>query len=191
MAKKTAQKQSQFKLEINLLPGREFEKSQLGKFLKWALSVGRYIVIFTELIVILAFLARFKLDREISDLSDEIEQKKVIVTSASGLEEDYKKLQFKIGQAKEISLKQKNFRSLLTQVGVMTPVDAIIESVSVSGEDFNMKAQVFSDAGLATFIREFRGSEYFSNVVLGAITKGEEGSVGFRFSIKAKLTKEI
>jgi hypothetical protein len=63
------------KKEINLLPKEEFEKKPLGKFLVWALSIGRYIVIFTELIVILAFLSRFKLDRDLADLNQSVREK--------------------------------------------------------------------------------------------------------------------
>lgn len=191
MPRKAAQKKEPISFKINLLPGREFERTQLGQFLKWALSVGRYIVIFTELIVILAFLARFKLDREISDLSEEIEQKKVIVESAKGMEEDYKELQFKIGQVKAIWEGQKNYRGLLEKLGVITPIDAVINSIDITGDSLDLKAEVFSDAGLATFIKEFKTSKYFSNVVLGTISKGEEKETGgFNFVLKAKLTEE-
>jgi len=191
MPQKTAQKKAKLKFDINLLPGRDFEKSQIGRFLSWALSVGRYIVIFTELIVILAFLARFKLDRDISDLHEEIDQKKVIVNSAEGLEKDYKTLQYKISQIKELEEKQKDYRELLARLGVMTPIDAVIEGVSINGPNFNLKAVVFSDAGLATFINEFRSSEIFSSVLLGTITKGEEGVAGTKFSITAQITGKI
>ena len=56
------------KHEIELLPKEEWEKTSFGKFIKWTLNVGRYIVIATELIVILAFVSRFKLDRDLTDL---------------------------------------------------------------------------------------------------------------------------
>jgi len=187
MAKTAAQKERRLTLDINLLPGKNFEKSSIGKFLKWALSVGRYIVIFTELIVILAFLARFKLDRDIADLHDEIEQKKIIVESARGLEDDYKKLQFKIGEAKKIIDSQEDYREILNKVGVMTPVDAVVETFTMNNNSFTLKAQVFSDAGLATFISEFKNSPYFSEVNLGTITKGEDGVVGTRFLISGKV----
>jgi hypothetical protein len=67
------------KQEINLLPREEFEKKPIGKFLTWALSIGRYIIIFTELIVILAFLSRFKLDRDLSDLNQSIREKQAVI----------------------------------------------------------------------------------------------------------------
>ena len=53
---------------INLLPKTEFELSFWGRFIKWALSTGRYIIILTELVVIIAFMSRFKLDRDASDV---------------------------------------------------------------------------------------------------------------------------
>ena len=41
--------------QINLLPKDKWEVGVIGKLLKWALNIGRYIVVFTELIVISAF----------------------------------------------------------------------------------------------------------------------------------------
>jgi len=64
------------KKPINLLPPSEFEQSFWGKFLKWAVTAGRYVTILTELVVILAFLFRFKLDTEVADLGTRIEGQK-------------------------------------------------------------------------------------------------------------------
>ena len=62
------------KKDINLLPREEFEQKTVGRFLIWALTVGRWIVIVTELIVITAFLSRFKLDRDLANLYEKIRE---------------------------------------------------------------------------------------------------------------------
>jgi len=71
------------KSQIELLPREEWEETSFGKFLKWLLTVGRYIVIFTELVVILAFLSRFKLDRDLTDLYKQIENKQAIIQNST------------------------------------------------------------------------------------------------------------
>ena len=78
--------------KINLLPVDPFEQGFWGRFLKWGLSVGRYIVIATELVVILAFLSRFKLDRDLSDLNETIAEKQAVLAAYSTLEADYREL---------------------------------------------------------------------------------------------------
>ena len=60
------------KKNINLLPKEEFDASVVGRLLRWAMGTFRIIVIITEMIVMAAFLSRFWLDAQNSDLNDEI-----------------------------------------------------------------------------------------------------------------------
>ena len=83
---------------INLLIHTDFDKTFLGKFLRWSLTYGRYIIICTEIIVLLAFIYRFSLDRKITDLNDEIEQKSAIIAANSNFEEQFRNLQFRTEQ---------------------------------------------------------------------------------------------
>src|SRR3990172_11267317 len=87
---------------VNLLPPSEFESSFWGKFLKWAVSGGRYIIIVTELIVILAFLSRFKLDKEISELNEEIQGKVSVLEAELPIEKEFRGQQRKLSAADEI-----------------------------------------------------------------------------------------
>ena len=66
------------KLKINLLSKKDLEEKALGRFLKWSLSFGRYIIVGTEIIVLIAFFSRFKLDRQLTDLHEAINQKGVL-----------------------------------------------------------------------------------------------------------------
>src|SRR3990167_2747697 len=83
-------------LSVNLLSQDAFSASIVGKVLLWALSIGRYIVVFTEAIVILSFLSRFKLDRDLTDLNTGIEQQLAIIQSFGDLEQNIRNLQEKL-----------------------------------------------------------------------------------------------
>lgn len=89
-------------IKINLLPRDPFFSTPLGKTLRWALAVGRYIVIFTELVVIMSFMARFSLDRQLTDLNDSIHQKQVVVQSYGNLEQSVRAAQEKMQQLDQI-----------------------------------------------------------------------------------------
>ena len=67
------------KTTIEFIPQEDWEKTSFGKFLKWLLNVGRWIVIVTELIVIIAFVSRFKLDRDLTNLNEKVKQKQAII----------------------------------------------------------------------------------------------------------------
>lgn len=83
-------KSSQFK--VNLLPKDNFEFSVVGKFLRWALTAGRVMVVLTEFVVILAFGSRFWFDKKLNDLRETIQQKEVVVESYAETEEEMRRI---------------------------------------------------------------------------------------------------
>ena len=57
---------------INLLSISAKPLTFWEKFYIWALSIGRYIIIIVELIVLLAFLYKFKVDHDLANLQSDI-----------------------------------------------------------------------------------------------------------------------
>ena len=66
-------------LSINLLPQDPFYETPIGRVMAWASTVGRYLVIFTEVVVIFSFASRFKLDRDLTDLNATILQNHLLL----------------------------------------------------------------------------------------------------------------
>ena len=64
---------------INLIGEEEMAHTPVGRIVAWAVTYGRYIMIGTEIIVLLAFISRFSLDRKLTDLNDEVSQKQAII----------------------------------------------------------------------------------------------------------------
>ena len=83
---------------INLLTRKDFDASVVGRILRWSLIYGRYIIVSTEIIVLLAFIYRFSLDRQITDLNEEIEQKSAIVIANQAFEKSFRNLQSRVDQ---------------------------------------------------------------------------------------------
>lgn len=77
---------------FNLLKPTRKPLSGIEKIYNWALSFGRYLIIGTEIVVLTAFGARFKLDYDISDLTDMIENKARIIADSKESEEEYRKI---------------------------------------------------------------------------------------------------
>src|SRR3989338_8701807 len=89
--------------ELNLLPKEVWEKGIVGQLLVWTLSAGRYVVVFTELVVISAFLYRFGLDRALTDLRASLKEKQAIIESYGDLEANFRLVQKKLTTVKTIS----------------------------------------------------------------------------------------
>ena len=61
------------KITINLLGERKVGETPVERLLLWITTYGRYIMIGTEIVVLLAFISRFSLDRKITDLREKTE----------------------------------------------------------------------------------------------------------------------
>jgi Tfp pilus assembly protein PilN len=175
------------KKEINLIPKEEFEKKPLGKFLLWLLSVGRWIVIFTELVVILAFISRFKLDRDLTNLYEQIKQKQAIINSYSDFEKEFRSFQEKISKIKELEKDQVKITSIISNISSFTPGDIIFSTLNYEKETKEIKINglALSEEGLGGFIAGFSNSQEFTDVNLSSISKKPE-EIGIKFSLTAK-----
>src|SRR5258706_9366482 len=86
---------------INLAKGRG--QTFLDRFLNWALSIGRVVVIVTEAVALTAFLYRFNLDRQIIDLHSRINQEQIIVKLLNNNETTFRSLQDRLSLINKLS----------------------------------------------------------------------------------------
>jgi len=172
---------------IELLPQEDWEKGSLGKFLKWALTVGRYIIIVTELIVVLAFLFRFKLDRDLTDLNESIAGKQAEVKASTEFENNFRLLQKKLQVIKELRQSQLDTDAIFNELAAILPLDVKVTDLSVAMGTATFKATSLSEAGLSTFIKNIKASPVFSNLVLSQVTSDVEKGVGIQFELSSSL----
>ena len=175
------------KQEINLLPREEFEKKPIGKFLAWALSVGRYIIIFTELIVILAFLSRFKLDRDLADLNQSIREKQAIITAASKFEKEFTFLQARLIAIRKIKTEKASVTQTIALVSSLTPIDVAISNLKFGKDKVQISAVALSERGLGTFLANLSASPNFGTINLTYVTKNMETGPEISFALEAKI----
>ncbi|MFC1711612.1 PilN domain-containing protein [Patescibacteria group bacterium] len=180
---------SQFKLNINLLPKEQLDSTAVGKFLKWALTFGRYIVIFTELIVIIAFIYRFKLDKDLIKLNSEIEQKSAIITSQQEFENTTRLLQKRLELIKETHLKNLFPSVVLEELARILPLDLVIDDLGVDNSSVKIKGKALSKEGLSTFFQGLQNSEHFTNINLDSVSSKGKKNPNITFSLSLKLIK--
>ena len=172
-------------ININLLDQDTFSQSYIGKVLLWALSVGRYIVVFTELIVILSFLSRFKLDRELTDLNEEIEKQKTIIKSYGDLEQRFRLVQDKISYVDENS-SQYSPNQILEILQRTMPLDVKVDQVGLQSDSIRLSALALSPEGFTQFIKALQIQPEVKKISLGTI-KSETRGVTIEFELMATL----
>lgn len=175
-------------LKINLLPQKEFERSTLGRILKWAVSSFRIIVIVTEMIVMAAFLSRFWLDATNSDLNDTILQKKAIITSFTETENKFRTFQKQIDIFTKItSLTQKSeYLNLITS---LTPADVILNSISDSEDSVQIIGYSGSEQNISQFIKNLSSAGKFKDVSLNKVDSSEDNPSVIVFTIRAGISE--
>ena len=174
------------KKEINLLPQDDWEKKPIGKIVKWALTFGRYIVVITELIVIVCFVSRFSLDREISDIYEEVEAKQIQVQAYHQFENDFRLTQKQLKTIKELWETKDNAPEITTNIRTLIPLNITLEKIAFNGDSVNLSGSSLSESGIATLITNFNQSPLFENVQMGNITK--DNRLEINFSLSAKLS---
>ena len=178
------------KKEINLLPKEPWEKGLLGNLIPWVLSAGRYIVVFTELIVISSFLYRFSLDKKLADLNEKIKQERAIVDSYGDFEDKFRLVQNQLEQIKITSGKTIPIDQILNTLNQITPTEAVYESVNLTNEKVVLRGQVLSDAGLATLLAQAQARKEFSDISLDSVSSGKDNSQAIKFSMTLTLNKK-
>lgn len=171
------------KTTINLLPQDPFDASFVGKLLKWALSVGRYIVIGTELVVIGSFLTRFSLDRQVTDLNEAMAQKLAILASYGDLETEVRSIQNRLKLVKDLSDQSLGVGQVMQTIVALTPVDVAYTRLELSNEEVVLSGRAVSDAGFQTLLSTVRQEEGFTKIEVERASS--EGGAGIEFAITA------
>lgn len=172
---------------INLLPHREFESTSLGKLLRWALTYGRYIIVSTEIVVLMAFIYRFSLDRKITDLNDEIEQKAAIINANQTFEDQFRNLQARANEIGTLFVDQNQAARVIHHLEQITPQGVTYHSFAFSENKISIEAVASSNTSLAAFINQLKQSKLLTQINLANLSKKTQGVAETKFQLSAVI----
>jgi len=175
------------KISINLLPEDPFFQTLVGRTLRWILSIGRYLVVFTELVVIVSFATRFTLDRKITDLNRSILQKVAIIESYGDLEEKFTQAQEKTNQYAELT-KQQNLTETFALLSDITPSEVSVEKLSITQDKVIVSGESTSQEAFNSLVNNLQLSPYFTNIKVDKVAVGSNG-FGYSFQFQASTKK--
>lgn len=139
---------------INLLKGKE--KNLIDKIITWALTVGRLVVILTEIVALGAFLYRFTLDRQIIDLRGEIKNKESIVRLLQTNESKYRSLQDRLLQAGQLDKRSKQQVDTLQSILNTAPAGIIFNTITMTEKEVRLDINTPSVVSLSTLIASLK-----------------------------------
>lgn len=173
-------------IKVNLLPQKEFERSPIGRVLKWALSTFRIIVIVTEMLVMIAFLSRFWLDARNSDLNEILTQKKALILSYATTEKNFRDTQKRV----EIFSKMTSHDPVSTPVRIAAsylPPDVQMTSLTQTENTIQISGTSASEQGIAQLVANLSSVESFKEVALTQISSDKENQSLLLFTVKVSI----
>ena len=173
-------------VSINLLGKDSFASSPYGRIVTWAITYGRYIMIGTEVVVLLAFISRFSLDRKLTDLKEEISQKRAIVEINLPLETEVKNLQNQLTNIKTLLKTQTKPVELFFRIQSFIPADVRLETFDINGDTISVSAAAGTNTGLGQFFAALQADSNISDIEIGDVSR--DLATGIQFKFTARIT---
>lgn len=139
------------------------------KFIKWALTIGRMLIILTETIALVAFLYRFILDREIIDQRDRINQLAARTKLYEKSEKDSRNLQDRLQTIKTLSPQAGDTVTIFTDVLKMAPAAISFNVVTINNDILHIDANVQSVSALTDFVNKLKKYSKITSVSIDKI----------------------
>lgn len=179
------------KLDINLLKEGGIGSRPLGKFLKWSLTYGRYIIIGTQIIVLLAFFSRFILDQELSDLHTRIDEKVNILEALKPIETNARILQNKLAIIKQLEDTRSTYTIVASALATNTPPNVSVAQLILNENIMLINGSAQNNIGLSEFLEVLLEESLFNKINIEDITQEDDGSLSFKISLLIQLPDNI
>jgi hypothetical protein len=138
---------------INLL---RRQANVVERFLSWSLTIGRLVVILTEVIALGAFIYRFSLDSQLIDLHSKISQEQTVVNYLKDSEATYRNLQDRLTNAAKFSdLGTARFKAYM-DIASFAPRGLAFTNLSLFEDRVRIEANIDSINSLNTFVNSLK-----------------------------------
>lgn len=173
---------------INLV--KDQKGDLVERIINWSLSVGRALVILTELIALVAFLWRFGLDQELVDLHTQIKQKQAIVSAFKPNEDRYRNLQDRLSIASNFSAINNQQTQTLRDILTLASGSVSFNKINLSGSSISVEINVGSVAALSDFVNSLKTYSNVETVSIDKIeTKTSSAVIIVSITVKLKPVK--
>lgn len=161
-------------INIDLLKPQGNQEKIYIKLTKWLFSTGRYIIIGVELIVLIAFVSRFKFDADLASNKEAIEQQIPFIESQKTDELLIRQTQLQLTTIKDIRHSSADFVSILEKIAAQTPLNVKITTINLESDNGKINLRINGqspDSNLLTaFVAALKADRAFSEINLASIS---------------------
>jgi hypothetical protein len=142
----------------------------------------------TELIVIIAFVSRFKLDRDLTNLNEKVRQKQAIISSSAAFEKDFRFLQKKLLTIEGLNKSRVESDKILAIFSQITPAGIQLSNFVIDNQKkVSLTASADSETTFAFFLKNLKAEPQLKSLSLDKISISEEQLGKIVFNIKTEL----
>lgn len=161
------------KYKINLLKDNKKKYSLIDRVIYFSLNYFRYILVITQLVVIFVFFYKFKVDQEIVDLKDSIDQKKEIVVVSKNLLTDGQFIEKKINYLKPIIYNQKKTLNEIKYLLSIFPQPVYLSELTIEKDKIILKCFTSDSSIIKLFYQRLLNDKKFKNISLSDLKKND------------------
>lgn len=154
---RSARKGEASEININLMP-REELGGRYGPTIRWVLTIGRYLIIATEIIALAAFGLSLKLTIDKNNLNKKITSAQDIIDSKAGFEKEFREVQDKLVSIKNIRTKHFNNHLVIEEFNKLFPQGIKLSALKISETELSFSGTFPTAAQLHTLINSFNRS---------------------------------
>lgn len=138
----------------------------------------------TEIVVLLAFISRFSLDRKLTDLKEELSQKQAILEANQPFEQTIRDIQSQTTQIRSLTKNQRVSVEILSSIKTMLPPDVFLLSLDLGKSNVAGSAIAGTTQGFSQFLTNIESSKLLTNVEVGEVNKNPLTGISFEFRAK-------
>jgi len=175
------------KSSINLLTAEIRPQGQWDRIYAWTANTAKYIIIFTEMIVIAAIGFRFVIDGKIAKIDDRIEEQKGLLEARSAAEIQVRQLITSMQSIQQMEQSKYSLSTYYERIQALIPTSITMQSISVDIGDCSIVGQVSNYDTLLLLENNLKGAtDILSNVTMST-NQSQGGTINFAATFKLNL----
>ncbi len=170
---------------INFLEPVNKDSQMFEGAISWLSTAGKRLLIIVEVIVLVAFGARFFMDERSNDLTEEVNAQVSVLENDTWKQSSikYDNLQNLLFDVKNIETGQKINSSVVSEIISSIPMTINLESFSFNGTRVSLSLTTPNFKALKDYEDSLKNNSYYSNVRFNIEKANDELDVNVNFSI--------
>lgn len=170
------------KINLNLLKPQSNPEKLLVRIVKWLLSSGRFIFIAVEALVLIAFIARFKLDADLQSRKEAIDAQIPYIKDLKPYEILIRQTHLKLSTIDGFKKTQADYANILKSIADQTPMGVKISNLTLNNQPgkvtVTISGQARTNIDISAFLMGLKSNKKFSGIELVSVGV-ETGSLNF------------